>query len=159
MKSIGYLVKQELSKEAKNMLEKLNNQEKIINYKKLSFKGGNNVDYYFINFSSLRELFRLIYYGEILIPVAEREQSEFNDIFELLKMYKPKKGSKYKKLKDDLLINAQLLWWKRNGFNAFKNKILPKIILMIIQNMSHQKVVVKKMIVKKMISFIKKLLA
>ena len=109
MKSIGYLVKQELSKEAKNMLEKLNNQEKIINYKKLSFKGGNNVDYYSINFSSLRELFRLIYYGEILIPVAEREQSEFNDIFELLKMYKPKKGSKYKKLKDDLLINAQLL--------------------------------------------------
>ena len=61
------------SQEAKNMLEKLNNQEKLINYKNLRFKGGNNVDYDFTNFSSLRELFRLIYYGEILIPVAERE--------------------------------------------------------------------------------------
>ena len=63
VKSIGYTVKQELSQEAKNMLEKLNNQEKLINYKKLSFKGGNNADYDFTNFSSLKELFRLIYYG------------------------------------------------------------------------------------------------
>ena len=52
VKSIGYTVKQELSQEAKSMLEKLNNQEKLINYKKLSFKGGNNVDYDFTNFSS-----------------------------------------------------------------------------------------------------------
>ena len=52
VKSIGYAVKQELSQEAKSMLEKLNNQEKLINYKKLSFKGGNNVDYDFTNFSS-----------------------------------------------------------------------------------------------------------
>ena len=46
------------------MLEKLNNQEKLINYKKLGFRGGNNKDYDFTNFSSLRELFRAIYYGE-----------------------------------------------------------------------------------------------
>ena len=43
------------------MLENLNNQEKLINYEKLNFKGGNNVDYDFINFSCLRELFRTIY--------------------------------------------------------------------------------------------------
>ena len=30
-KSIGYTVKEELSQEAKSMLEKLNNQEKLIN--------------------------------------------------------------------------------------------------------------------------------
>ena len=35
IKSIGYTVKEELSQEAKNMLEKLNNQEKRINYRKL----------------------------------------------------------------------------------------------------------------------------
>ena len=32
-KSIGYTVKEKLSQEAKNMLEKINNQEKLINYK------------------------------------------------------------------------------------------------------------------------------
>ena len=39
VKSIGYTVKEELSQEAKSMPEKLNNQEKLINYKKLSFTG------------------------------------------------------------------------------------------------------------------------
>ena len=33
IKSVGYIVKEKLSQETKNMLEKLNNQEKIINYK------------------------------------------------------------------------------------------------------------------------------
>ena len=74
VKSTGYTVKEELSQEAKNILEKLNNQEKLINYKKLSFRGGNNKDYDFTNFSSLRKIFRTIYYGEILIPDAKREQ-------------------------------------------------------------------------------------
>ena len=45
IKSIGYTIIQELSQEAKNMLEKLNNQEKIINYKKRYFEGGNNFEY------------------------------------------------------------------------------------------------------------------
>ena len=91
IKSIGYKVRQELSQEAKNMLEKLNNQEKLINYKKLGFRGGNNKDYDFTNFSSLRERFRAIYYEEILIPAPEREQDDFDNRFELLKDYKPKK--------------------------------------------------------------------
>ena len=33
IKSIDYTIRQELSQEAKNMLEKLNNQEKLINYR------------------------------------------------------------------------------------------------------------------------------
>ena len=56
------------------MLEKLNNQEKLINYKKLSFKGGNNVDYDFTNFSSLREFFRVIYIREIVIPALKENK-------------------------------------------------------------------------------------
>ena len=107
IKSIGYTVKEELSQEAKNMLEKLNNEEKLINYKKLGFRGGNNKDYDFTNFSSLRELFRTLNYGEILIPGVDREQDDFDKRYELLKIYKPKKDSKYNKLKDDLLINAK----------------------------------------------------
>ena len=42
IKSIGYIVKEELSQEAKTILQKLNDQEKFINYKKLNLKGGNN---------------------------------------------------------------------------------------------------------------------
>ena len=47
IKSIGYTINKKLSEEAKNMLEKLNNQEKLINYQKLYLKGGNNVEYDF----------------------------------------------------------------------------------------------------------------
>ena len=43
IKSIGYTVRQELSQEAKNMLEKLNNKEKIINQKKTTIKKGDLV--------------------------------------------------------------------------------------------------------------------
>ena len=81
------------------MLEKLNNQEKP------SFRGGNNRDYDFTNSSSLRERFITIYYGEILIPGAEREQDEFDAVVDILKKYKPRKYSKYYKLKQNLLIN------------------------------------------------------
>ena len=92
VKSIGYRVRQELSQEAKNMLEKRNNQEKLMNYQKLSFTGGNKKDYDFTNFSSLRERFRAIYYGEILIPTVEREQDNFDDMIEILKVYRSKKN-------------------------------------------------------------------
>ena len=107
VKSIGHTVKQELSQEAKNMLEKLNNQEKLIDYRKLNYKGGNNVDYDFSSFRPLRELFRVIYYGEILIPATEREQDEIDDMLEELQIYKPTKDSKHKQRKDDLFINPQ----------------------------------------------------
>ena len=108
------------------MLEKLNNQEKLINYKKLYFKGGNKVDYDFTNFSSLRKLFRTIYYGEILIAVAEREQENFDDMIKTLKSYRPRNDSKYYKLKQDLLINAQNVYDGRKMIiEAFKNKISP----------------------------------
>ena len=36
------------------MLDKLNNQEKLINYKKLNFTGGNDVDYDFSEYRSLK---------------------------------------------------------------------------------------------------------
>ena len=110
IKSIGYTVRQELSQEAKNMIEKLNNQENLINYKKLSFRGGNNKDYDFTSFISLREFFRAIYYGELLILVVEREQDNFDDMIKILKAYRPRKDSKCYGLKQDLVINAQ----KRN---------------------------------------------
>ena len=60
IKSIGYSIGEELSQEAKNILKILNNQDKLINYIKLYFKGGNNTDYDFSEYTSLKELFKAI---------------------------------------------------------------------------------------------------
>ena len=99
VKSIEYTVKEELPQEAKNMLKKLSNQEKLINYRKRNFKVGNTVDYDFTNFRPLRELFRVIYYGDVLIPGAEREKNEFDDVLKIFKKYNPKKILNTKNLK------------------------------------------------------------
>ena len=40
------------------MLEKLNNQEKLINYQKLYLKGCNNVEYDFSDYRSLKEFLK-----------------------------------------------------------------------------------------------------
>ena len=126
VKSVGYTVKEELSQEAKNILEKLNNQEKLIKYKKLRFTGGNGKDYHSNSFSFLRELFRTIYYGEILIPGAEREQNNFDYVIKILNIYKLRKDSKYYKFKQDLLINAHNFYDGREMIiKAFENKIFP----------------------------------
>ena len=88
IKAIDYTVRQELSKEAKNMLEKLNNQVKLINYMKLNFD--NNADYDFSEYKSLKELFKGIYYRNITIEKAERIQEEFSVVTDALRKYKPK---------------------------------------------------------------------
>ena len=85
IKSIGYTIKEELSQEAKNMLEKLTGQEKLINYRKLNFKGGNNVDYDFSEYRSLGELFKAIYYRKLTTEEAENIQSEFDATISALK--------------------------------------------------------------------------
>ena len=58
IKSIAYTIKEKLSREAKNLLEKLNNQEKLINYQKLYVKGGNKVEYDFSDYRSLKEFLK-----------------------------------------------------------------------------------------------------
>ena len=109
MKSIGYTVKEELSQKAKNMLGKLNNQEKPIDYRKLNFTRGNKVDYGFSEYRLLKKLFNAIYYRNITIEKAERIKEEFNAIIDALKKYKSKKA-KHKENKEKLLINAQNLY-------------------------------------------------
>ena len=123
IKSIGYTIKEELSQEAKNMLEKLNNQEKLINYKKLYFKGGNNLDYDFSECRSLKEIFKAIYYRNIRIEKAERIQDEFNGVYGALDKYKPKKEP-YIEKRRKLLINTDNFYKGREMIiDAFKNKI------------------------------------
>ena len=105
------------------MLEKLNNQEKLINYNKLNFKGGNNVDFDFSEYGS----FKAIYYRKITIEEAERIQEEFDAIHGALKNYKPKRP-KYNENKEKLSINAQNFHDGREMIvNAFKNGIFPLV--------------------------------
>ena len=125
VKSIGYTIKEELSQEAKNMLNKLSNQEKLINYRKLYFKGDNNTDYDFSKFSPLRELFRAIYDGDTAIPGAERDQIGFNKLLNQLRKYS-RRSPEYKINRESLLINAKNLYEGRQMIiDAFKNKIFP----------------------------------
>ena len=86
-----------MSQEAKNILKKLSNQEKIINYRKLYFKGGNNSEYDFTGYRSLLEFFNAIYYRNISIEEAEAIQEEFDDTHGALEKYKPKQTSKQTK--------------------------------------------------------------
>ena len=53
------------------------------------YKGINNIEYDFISFSSVGELFKQIYYGQILIPAAERDRDEFRYLLDDLKKYEP----------------------------------------------------------------------
>ena len=72
----------------------------------------------------LREIFKAICYGENLIPGAEREQDNFDNMIKILKAYRPRRNSKYYKLKKDLLINAQNFYDGREMIiETFKNKI------------------------------------
>ena len=108
------------------MLEKLNNQEKLINYRKLNVTGGNKVDYNFSECRSLKELFKTVHYINITIEKTERIQEESNTVINALKNYKSKK-TKYKENKEKLLINAQNFYDGRDMIiKAFKNKIFPK---------------------------------
>ena len=125
IKLVGYTVRKELSQEAKNLLVKLNNQEKLITYRKLNFEGRNNRDYDFSDYSSLKELLRAIYFRKLTIEDAERIQDEFNVVLGVLKDY-PAKATKYKEHKKNHLINAKKIYDGREMIvNAFKNGIFP----------------------------------
>ena len=79
---------EELSQEAIDVLTKLSNQEKIINYKKLSFKMDRNLDFDFRNYRSLKELFKRIYYRNISIDKVERIQDEYEARLAVLERFK-----------------------------------------------------------------------
>ena len=120
-----------LLKRLKNIEDKTDNQLKEnkdsqLGIKSIGYTGGNNKDYDFTNFSSYRDLFRAIYYGEILIPAVQREQDNFDDMIKILKAYRPRKDSKYYGLKQDLANNVQNFYNGREMIiEAFKNKFFP----------------------------------
>ena len=111
------------------MLEKLNNQEELINYQKLYLKGGNNNEYDFIDYRSLKELFKATYHRKITIEDAEEIQEEFDGAYGALEIYRAIKP-KYVEKKQKLLINSRNFYDGRKMIiNAFKIKYFQKHLL------------------------------
>ena len=70
-------------------------------------------------------MFREIYYGEILLGGAEREQSGFDDLLDDLRSYRPK-NPKCTKSRESLLINAKKSYGGRKMIiDAFRDKVFP----------------------------------
>ena len=79
IKSVTNIFDIELSEEAETMITKLKNQEKKIDYKRLSFKKDKNWTFHFRDYMSLKEFFKYIYYRNISIENAEMKvEDEFN---------------------------------------------------------------------------------
>ena len=74
IQSVTHMVGEELSQEAKNLLVRLSNQEKLIKYAKIDFKRDSGLKFYFSDKKSLKELFKAIYYRNLSIDKAERKQ-------------------------------------------------------------------------------------
>ena len=67
IKSVINIFDEELSQEAKNMLIKLNAQEKSIDQGRLSFKKNKNSEFDFRDYKSLKKNFKYIYYKKFSI--------------------------------------------------------------------------------------------
>ena len=120
-KSATDIIGEKLSPKAKNILAKLDNQEKLIKHKLLYFKASNTNEFDFRDYSFLKELFKQIYYRNFKIEDAERKQDEFMAVYNALEKYNPKKPD-YVTARKNLLINAQNFYDGREMIiNVFKN--------------------------------------
>ena len=126
-KLVTHMLDEELSQEAKNMLVKLSNQEKIINYTKLDFRRDSGLEFYFRDYRSLKELFKAIYYRNIPIDEAARKQDEYEAPLAVLEKCKLRNLDNIEKRKN-LLNNAKKIYdGSEMIINAFKDKIFPLI--------------------------------
>ena len=98
-------VDEPLSFKAKELIKKIKTIQKNVDYRKLKFRGGNNVDYDFSDYKTFKELFRDLYYRKITIDDAESKQDEFTAVLTHLKIYNPR-DNKYIKEKNNLVDNA-----------------------------------------------------
>ena len=77
IKSAADMIDEKLSAEAKIMLAKLGNKEKLIKYKWIYFRASNVNEFDFREYNSLKELFKATYYRSLKIEDAERKQDGF----------------------------------------------------------------------------------
>ena len=127
IKSAADIIGEKLSPEAENILAKVTNQEKLIQYKCLYFKPSGVNEFDFREYDSLKEVFlnSAIYYRNLKIEDAEGKQHEFLAIFNALERYNPRKPD-YVTARKNLLINVKNFYNGREMIiNTFKNKIFP----------------------------------
>ena len=118
-------VDEPLSLKAKGLTNEIKTIQKNVDYRKLKFKGGNNVDYDFRDYKTFKELFRDLCYRQFTIDEAKSKQDEFSAVLTHLKIYNPR-DNKYIKAKNSLVNNASNFYKGREKIiRGFKNKIFP----------------------------------
>ena len=78
IKEITDFVDKHLSLEAKDLIEEIRVIKKDVDYRKLKIRGGNNTDYDFSGYKTLKELFRDLYYKKITLDDAEANQIQID---------------------------------------------------------------------------------
>ena len=105
MEEVTDFVDQSLSFEAKELINEIKTLKKDVDYRKLKFRGGNNVDYDLSDYKTFKELFRDLYYRQFTIDDAESKEDEFNTLSNFLKTYNPR-DNRYIEAKTNLVNNA-----------------------------------------------------
>ena len=106
MKEVTDFVEEPLILEAKGLTEKIRIIKKDVDYRKLKITGGNKNMYDFNDYKTFKELFRDLYYRNMIIDEAERKQNEFDGVLGALSVYSTKK-KEYIEAKNKLLNNAK----------------------------------------------------
>ena len=78
IKEITDFVDEHLSLEAKDLIEEIRAIKKDVDYRKLKIRGGNNTDYDFSGYKTLKELFRDLYYKKITLDDVEANQIQID---------------------------------------------------------------------------------
>ena len=80
IKKVTDFVDQPLSFEAKELINKIKDIQKDVDYRKLKvvIRGGNNVDYHFSDYKTFKELFINFYCERITVYEAESKQEEID---------------------------------------------------------------------------------
>ena len=119
------MLDEELSQKAKNVLVRLSNQGKIIEYTKPEFSRHSGLEFYFSDYKSLKKLFKAIFYRNLTTDKAEKMQNEYEAQLAALEKYRPRNAD-YVEKRINLLSNAKNSYNGREMIiNAFKNKIFP----------------------------------
>ena len=122
IKEVTDFVDQTLSYKAEKSINKIKTTQKIVDYRKLKIKCGNNIDYDFSDYKTFKELFRDLYYRTITIDEAEGKQDKFNTVKSLLERYAPR-DNKYVEAKNELLNNAKNFYIINNGLKDLEEEI------------------------------------
>ena len=110
---------------AKELINEIKTIQKNFDYRKLKYRGGNNVDYDFSDYKTFKELFKDLYYKKTTIDYEKRKPDEINEVMGALKAYTPR-DNKYVEAKNKLVNNVENFYKGREKIiEGFKNGVFP----------------------------------